>query len=549
MTREEIIARNPIITVAQEYGMSFKRMGGELYSVCCFHPDKKPSFRVNIDKGTWYCDPCGKGGSVIDFVMLKENLTVEKAMQKLGGTDSGNGHSNGSSITELCHYDYTDENGKMLYQVIRYVPKTFRQRHKSDGGDWIWNMDGVRRVLYRLPEVIKTQDLFIVEGEKDVDNLVALGFPATCNVGGAKKWLDSYSETLKGKNVFIVPDNDEPGREHAEMVAKSLAGKAQIFRIDLTHKDISEFIKESGGAAQKAVLGLIDKAKPILPGANVPIKSMLELESEYRKFIATSESRSLSFSRWIPTLGLEVRNLVPGELMVILADTGVGKTAILQNIARNARPLSTLMFELELPGSLIFERFVQMQEKITGDKVHSLYKQGEPPPWNQLGEMSHIFTCTESKLGIVDIERITNEAELKMGERPALVMIDYIGLINSVGNSRYERMSDVAEQAKVLAKSTNTIVIIASQVRRASGNDDCSVALHDAKDSGSIENSAGLVIGAWREGDGEILKLKILKNTKGRSGRVIACDFNGATMRITEPSRIDDADIPRTNRF
>ena len=95
-------------------------------------------------------------------------------------------------------YSYEDINGNEVYQALRMKPKSFRQRHKVNG-DWVWKMDGVERVLYRLPKITVAQSVWIVEGEKDAENLAAIGFEATCNVGGAGKWLDSYSETLGWK--------------------------------------------------------------------------------------------------------------------------------------------------------------------------------------------------------------------------------------------------------------------------------------------------------------------------------------------------------------
>jgi replicative DNA helicase len=101
------------------------------------------------------------------------------------------------------------------------------------------------------------------------------------------------------------------------------------------------------------------------------------------------------------------------------------------------------------------------------------------------------------------------------------VMVDYVQLIRGAGKSRYENMSMVAEELKVIAKATNTILIIASQIAR---KEEGEIGLHDAKDSGSIENSCGLILGAWRDSeDKNRMMLKVLKNTKGQSGRIIPC--------------------------
>lgn len=540
INRDEIIVANPLLVVCQDqYGMKFTKNGGEFYASCPFHSDgKRPNFRVNITKNTWFCDVCGEGGSVIDFVMKRDRCDAAKAMEKLN-----KGAPAPTEMTEVAWYDYTDENGKFLYQVIRYMPKTFRQRHQDANGKWVWGMEGVRRVLYRLPAVLKSESVFIVEGEKDVDNLTKLGLIATCNVGGAKKWLESYSESLKGKKAIVWPDKDDPGREHAEMVIKSLTGKAKmIYRLEVEDKDASEFISRVGDKALAELESKVNALRPLELAAEVPVKSLEEIESDYQAFVKRSDQSAVSLGRFLPTLGREVRSLLPGEVMTILADTGVGKTAILQNIAYSLHPLKVLMFEIELPNTLIFERFIQINNELTGDAVFRIYKEKTDFDWKSTISLSHIYVCGLSKMNPAEMERIIEMSELKIGERPAVVIVDYVGLIRGKGNSRYERMSDVAEQMKILAKSTDTVLIMASQVSRCERVDATDeVNLHDAKDSGSIENSSGVVIGAWRAGDnGETLKLKILKNTKGKSGRIIECNFNGATMKITER-----ADVPK----
>ena len=130
---------------------------------------------------------------------------------------------NGSRLGhESAVYRYTDENGGVLFKVVRYVSKNFRQR-TPDGK---WSVKGVRRVPYRLDKVIdaikRDETVYIVEGEEDVHALEKKGFTATTNPGGAGKWRDEYSSLLKGAKVVIIPDNDEPGKKHARKVAASV---------------------------------------------------------------------------------------------------------------------------------------------------------------------------------------------------------------------------------------------------------------------------------------------------------------------------------------
>jgi len=146
-------------------------------------------------------------------------------------------------------YQYQDAEGKLLFEVVRFEPKSFAQRRPDGKGGWIRNLDGVPRVLYRLPEVIEAikrgERIFIVEGEKDVESLRALGLTATTNPHGAGKWRPEYSETLRGARVVIVPDRDEPGRKHAETVARSLHGVAasvKLLELPGHGKDVTEWL-------------------------------------------------------------------------------------------------------------------------------------------------------------------------------------------------------------------------------------------------------------------------------------------------------------------
>ena len=134
----------------------------------------------------------------------------------------------------VATYDYRNAAGKVLFQVVRYEGKNFRQRRPDGQGSWIWNLDGVRKVLYRLPELVQAskQDwIFITEGEKDVDRLYDEGLSATCNPGGALKWSEDYNSYFEGRLVAIVPDNDGSGKNHAEQVANSLFRIATEIRI------------------------------------------------------------------------------------------------------------------------------------------------------------------------------------------------------------------------------------------------------------------------------------------------------------------------------
>jgi len=221
---------------------------------CPAHDDKTPSLSIS-EKDSKVLLHC-HAGCTTDAIcaaagMEMRDLFAEQATEK----------------KVVATYDYTDEAGKLLFQAVRYRdPKDFRQRHRNGKGSWVWNINGVRRVLYNLPEVLKATDVVVVEGEKDVETAKKLGFVATTNPMGAGKWRDEYSEFLRGKNVTVVPDNDEAGRKHGEEVARSLhlrAASNKVARLPEKIKDLSEFVER--GFSREALLELLAAAPAWTP--------------------------------------------------------------------------------------------------------------------------------------------------------------------------------------------------------------------------------------------------------------------------------------------
>jgi hypothetical protein len=129
-------------------------------------------------------------------------------------------------------YVYTDSGNTLLFEVVRFPGKRFLQRRPDpySPGGYLWNRNGVDPVLYHLPGVLAAvsagEVVYVVEGEKDVEALEEAGAIATCNPGGAGKWRPEYSDALRGAQVVVVSNLDEPGLRHAAQVAEWLDGVA-----------------------------------------------------------------------------------------------------------------------------------------------------------------------------------------------------------------------------------------------------------------------------------------------------------------------------------
>ncbi|MDQ3347583.1 MAG: AAA family ATPase [Acidobacteriota bacterium] len=158
--------------------------------------------------------------------------------------------------TIVATYKYADEGGQHLYDVVRFSPKDFRMRAASGA----WSTRGIRRVLYGLPELQGELHTYIVEGEKDVDRLRSLGLTATSAPSGAGKWQAGYTQQLTGagiERVIVLPDNDDPGRAHAEHVARTCHAAGLTVQIvalpNLPQKgDISDWL-DAGGTREQLV--------------------------------------------------------------------------------------------------------------------------------------------------------------------------------------------------------------------------------------------------------------------------------------------------------
>jgi hypothetical protein len=269
-----------------KYLSSVKKLGGSEYQAFCpFHEDKNPSFCFNNDSGQYFCHGCGKKGDPFHFYAKMNGWDTKRDFGKiLKGIASDFGLNNIEKPTSrlVKTYDYLSADGELLFQVCRMEPKDFRQRRPDAKGGWIWNLQGVKPVLYRLPEVLKADEVVTVEGEKDADALIELGFVATTSPMGAKKWRDEYSESLKGKAVILIPDNDRAGREHMTRVAQSLNGHANSIKwLDLpglpSKGDVSDFIatfEDPEQAAERLAI-MIQNADVYEPPKKVTIEDVI----------------------------------------------------------------------------------------------------------------------------------------------------------------------------------------------------------------------------------------------------------------------------------
>lgn len=256
---------------------------------------------IEPEAGALFCNQCfnaknGDGFAALQWLCGFDFLAAVRAVAShLGMNGHGDCRGGNGKPKIVATYDYREASGTVVFQVVRFEPKDFRQRRPKDGGGWEWNVKGCPIVPYRLPELLKADAaavVWIVEGERDVDNLASRGLIGTCNAGGAGKWRPEHAEHLAGRPVVILPDNDESGRKHAQQVARSLQGLATSVKIielpGLPEKgDVSDWLAAGGTAEQlREMVDAVPDAEPPEPPAFVRVLTthefmLLDLEHNY----------------------------------------------------------------------------------------------------------------------------------------------------------------------------------------------------------------------------------------------------------------------------
>ncbi|HKD64600.1 MAG TPA: AAA family ATPase [Candidatus Acidoferrales bacterium] len=280
-----------------------RKSGDGWVAKCPAHEDRNPSLSITErnDKTLLRCHA---------------NCTVESicgALQ-LSTSDLFNRNSNGAGKI-VATYDYVDEEGKLLYQNVRYEPKDFRLR-RPDGKGWAWNLGNVRRVPYNLPRILASDFVLVVEGEKDVDTATKLGIAAT----SSKQWMLEFSEFLRDKEVAIIADADEAGRKTAAEVSQKLTGRVRSLRLleFPGSKDLSDWI--AAGGNKDALLGFIE------------LQPEWKKESNWREIFDSFEE----FENAQP-LSFVIENFLPKEGATGFAGlSGHGKTWLLLEVAKAA---------------------------------------------------------------------------------------------------------------------------------------------------------------------------------------------------------------------
>ena len=216
MTFEEVLQKLEIIT-----GFKPIRAGRGYITLCPAHNDVGPSLSVaRAKQGDFALLYCFAGCTYKEIRSRIEDGTCVSPWSNAKAKQ----YAKPRKIVNV--YPYCDQFGNILFRKIRFEPKSFMLQHRK-GNRWVSGKNDITPVLYNLPKVINAKTVFILEGEKAVDKLAEWGLVGTCSFNGASagngKWLANlYNPFLQDKHIIILPDNDAPGKAHAQCVYESL---------------------------------------------------------------------------------------------------------------------------------------------------------------------------------------------------------------------------------------------------------------------------------------------------------------------------------------
>jgi hypothetical protein len=359
-------------------------------------------------------------------------------------------------------YDYLDERGELLYQVCRKEPKGFVQRQLLEQGGWKYSLEGVRRIPYRLPELLAADTsatVFICEGERDVDALREFGLVATTNAGGAGKWKEEYNEHLSGRTIVILPDNDKPGQEHAEGVARSLRGIAASLKVvnlpGLPEKgDVSDWLK-AGGTVEK----LKQMASEVT--ANVSANAPMASKSNAPKIQSAAELLAREF----PEPKFAVYGLLSEGVTIFAGKPKLGKSWLALSVAIAVASGGRVLGQIPVAEGDALYLALEDGERRLQDRLKKLLDRGTIPTrlavsaeWRKLDEG-----------GLEDLE-----TWIKEHPEARLIIIDTLQRVRPKANGRkqlydsdYEALAPLGD----LARRHGISIVVVHHTRKQESND------------------------------------------------------------------------------
>lgn len=483
-----------VLDALRGLGLNPRRAGEGWSCRCPAHEDREPSLSINEGSGGRALIKCHAGcalDAILERLRLAEkDLFPEPAQPR-------------HEISE--EYDYTDERGKLLYQVVRMIPKTFRQRAPDGMGGWIWSLKGVKRVLYRLPEVLDAISLgdtiYVVEGEKDVHSVELAGKTATTNAGGSGKWDESYTRVLANASyVIIIADNDEPGLAHARAIQSGLNGTRNSVMRARQGKDVTDHLAAGFTLEELVEIGAGETPAPTPP----PAAETADAEHTDEKVAPSVQmrvARSYGAERvhWLP----DFEGFIPKRMVTLCAGLpGLGKSMLLAYIAANESRQGRIVALAAAEDSIehiLIPRLVACGADL--DRVHFI---------------AYVDEHGDGALHMPDHGSMLRDAVLEL--KPDVLGIDPIGSFMGRGVDAW-KATDVRAALgpfKTIAEEGNLAAILVAHLNKGQG--DYLQRISDSAAFGQFVRSGLLFARDPDDPDGDTGKMRVLASGKSNVG-------------------------------
>jgi hypothetical protein len=426
------------------------------------------SLAIYLEKGVWSDYEANEGGGPLDLIKrqtgISETHEAYAWAEREGYWVNGDARESaaGRLGKEVAHYPYVDEGGELLLQVVRFAPKTFRQRRPDGKGGWIWNIKGVRRVPYCLPDLLEAlgaeQIVFIVEGEKDVDNLCRLGARATCNLGGAGKWHAELNQYFAGADVVIIGDHDLAGRDHVRDVAAKLMTTAARIRV-IEIGQVWPQCPDKGDVSDWIAAGLTIEALNALV-------AQLSTWSPTQETTSNSSNAGALKTMTFQPIKYVVPSIIVEGLTLLAGKPKLGKSWLLLHAAIAVARGGFTLGELHcIEGDVLYcaleDNLRRLQSRMT--KLLGL-SQDWPTRLD--------FRCEMPRLAEGGLDVI--KAWIKSKTAPRLIIIDTLAMVKAPkqrDQSNYDADYAAVLELRALANEAGIAIVLVHHLRKAEADD------------------------------------------------------------------------------
>lgn len=463
--------------------------GGQVLAPGPNHSKGDKSLAVRLDPGA-------PEGFVVHSFAGDDPMACRDYVRSKGGLPDWRPTERGPSPVEkiaargrvVATYDYQDANGEPWLRVCRKEPKGFYQQ-RWNGSAWEAGKPRGPAIPYRLPELLAAvhDTVLICEGEKDADTLTARGFVATTASEGAGKWSPDLNRWFEGKTVYLLPDNDKAGEDHAALVASNLHGVAAEVRIvrlpGLPDKgDVSDYIEANGTA------GLIDLCKASAP--YTAARKANDNAKDKRTSFTASELWDMSF----PPVAWVVPDYIAAGLTLLVGAPKLGKSWLSLDICRAVAEGGYVLGDRHCEqGSALYAALEDNPRRIK-DRLHKVCGRKPGDGFTVWTEMNPL-----DKGGLDELR-----AWIESAEAPRLIVLDVLNKIRAAktkNDDPYQYDYNSMTPRKELADEFNLAIVVVHHTRKAEAGDK----LERTSGTNGLTGAADTTIILDRDGEGVTL--------------------------------------------